>query len=75
MYHTIEFTSGSRHDLEGSRKAPQGKQAVRQGARRQARLRPYVVETRSGPIEVADLHFDDGTALHGIPFACFFFVD
>ena len=34
-----------------------------------------MVETSTGPVEVADLFFEDGTATRGVPFACFCFLE
>jgi hypothetical protein len=48
---------------------------LRKGDRLKARVRPYVVETKRGPAEVADLFFEDGTAASRVPFRCFSFVD
>jgi hypothetical protein len=48
---------------------------LRRGTRAVAQLRPHVAETSAGPVEVADLFFEDGTATRGIPFACFSFVE
>lgn len=74
MFHTIEFTreltvgvaTGPARRLERVR--------IRAGTRRSAQVRPYVVEARSGPVEVADLFFDGGTALR-VPCASFRFID
>ncbi len=38
-------------------------------------LRPYVVETGIGPVEVADLYFADGSATRFVPFRSFKFVE
>jgi hypothetical protein len=48
---------------------------IRNGDRLPAQIKPYVVETAEGPIEVADLFFEDGTATRQVPFAYFAFVD
>jgi hypothetical protein len=34
-----------------------------------------VVEAAGGPVEVADLFFEDGTATRNVPFAWFTFVE
>ena len=47
----------------------------RKGSRLRAQLKPYVVETAGGPVEVADLFFEDGTSARTVPFAGFAFVD
>jgi hypothetical protein len=75
MYHTIEFTQKFMVDLEVSPKQPLERVCVRKGVRRQAQVRPYVMDTEAGLVEVADLYFDDGTATRLIPFACFRFAE
>jgi len=41
----------------------------------QAAIRPYVVETVYGPMEMADLFLEDGSVTRGIRFECFRFVE
>ncbi len=75
MYHTIQFRTAFVVDLETSPKLPLEQLRIHVGTRRQAQIRPYVVETRDGPVEVADLFFDDGTTARLVPYARFSFVD
>ena len=75
MYHTIEFTIDSTINVEVSPKHWLERVLVRKGTRRQAQLKPYVIETQDGLIEVADLFFDDGTATRRVRFESFAFVD
>jgi hypothetical protein len=75
MYHSIAFAMDLWVDLEVSPKQPLERLFLRRGTRVLAQLRPHVVETAGGPVEVADLFFEDGTATRGIPFACFSFVE
>jgi hypothetical protein len=75
MYHTIEFTKAVVIDLEISRQQRLEKMLVRKGNRVHAQVRPYVAEMEEGPVEMADLFFDDGTSTSGVPFGCFSFVD
>jgi hypothetical protein len=75
MYHTIEFATELVVDVEISRRQPLERVFIRMGARLQAQIKPYVVETEDGPVEVADLFFEDGTGTRAVPFACFSFVD
>jgi hypothetical protein len=75
MYHTIEFAVELVLDLEISRTDWLQIMHVIKGTRLKAQLKPYVVESATGPVEVADLFFDDGSASSGVPFACFSFVD
>lgn len=75
MYHTIEFTVESLIDLEISRKQPLEQLLIRKGTRVRAQVRPHVIETLMGPVEAADLFFEDGSATRGVRFECFVFVD
>ena len=75
MYHTIEFKDAFTADLEVSPTQPLERLRVRQGTRASVQLKPYVVETPDGLIEVADLFFADGTTTRAVPFDRFSFVD
>jgi hypothetical protein len=75
MFHTIEFTVQTFVDLEISRNDRLELIIIQKGSRCQAQVKPYVVETQDGPVEVADLFFDDGTSISRLPFRCFAFVD
>lgn len=75
MYHTIQFAVEILADLESPRKGTIQVPLVKAGSRVRTRVQPYVTETDNGPIEVADLYFEDGTAIRTVPFACFSFVD
>jgi hypothetical protein len=41
----------------------------------QAQIKPYVIETEYGPVEVADLFFADGTTARRVPFGSFAFAE
>jgi hypothetical protein len=75
MFHTIEFNDDFTLDLVISRKLPMERVQIARGSRVQAQLKPYVVEDKDGPVEVADLFFEDGTTAQGVKFATFSFVD
>jgi hypothetical protein len=75
MFHTIRFTVERKLDLERSRKQPVERVRVHADTCLRAEIKPYIVETRRGPVEVADLFFEDGTAARTIPYHCFTFVD
>jgi hypothetical protein len=75
MYHTIVFDADMWVDLELSPRQPLERMKLRRGTKMVAQIRPHVIETIDGPIEVADLFFDDGTAARDIPFSHFAFVD
>jgi hypothetical protein len=75
MYHTIQFTFEFTGHLETSPRHPLERLLLRRGTRLRAQVRPYVVEVGPRLVEVADLLFEDGTAVRTVPFACFSFVD
>jgi len=75
MYHMLEFRLDFVLDLETSPKNYLQQLNIKQGARLKAQLKPYVVETPDGPVEVADLFFEDGASARAVVFACFSFVD
>lgn len=75
MFHTIQFDGEFVLDLEVSRKKPLERLVIHPGMRVRAQVKPYVVEGPEGPVEVADLFFEEGTAARVVPFACFSFVD
>jgi len=75
MYHTIEFDEALTLDLELTRKHPLERVSILKGTRLRAQLRPHVLESDEGPIEVADLFFEDGTTSRGVRFSSFSFVD
>ncbi len=75
MFHTIEFVVNFTADVETDPTEPLVAVSVRKGTRRRAQIKPYVVETTQGPVEVADLFFEDGTATRMVAFACFSLVE
>jgi len=75
MYHTIEFDEPLTLDLEISRKHPLERLSVAKGTRLRAQVRPRILETERGPVEVADLFFEDGSAARSVRFSSFSFID
>ena len=75
MYHTIELTVDLQVGLARSPRHRLESAVLRRGTRLPAQLRPHIVESDYGPVEVADLFFADGTAAYGVPFGCFRFSD
>jgi hypothetical protein len=75
MYHTIEFAVEFMVDLEISSQHRLERMLIHRGTRLQAQIKPYVVESIDGPVEVADLFFADGTTTRMLPFQSFTFVD
>jgi nucleotide-binding universal stress UspA family protein len=74
MYHLIEFSRRFTVDLEVSPKLRLERLRILDGMRIYALPRPYVVETDQGPVEVADLYFEDGTVSRRVPYGHFRFV-
>jgi hypothetical protein len=75
MYHTLEFAVDFTVDLETSPHDRLQRMLIRKGTRLQAQVKPHVIESEDGPVEVADLFFADGTATRMIRYAWFAFVD
>jgi hypothetical protein len=75
MYHSIEFVGDFMVDLEITPKQPLERILVHKGTRLQAQIKPYVVETAEGPVEVADLYFEDGTTTRMVRWECFAFAE
>jgi len=75
VYHTIQFAVEFVADLEVSPKHLLERTVLKPGDRLQAQVRPYILETDDGPVEVADLFFKDGTTTRKVPFAYFTFVE
>jgi hypothetical protein len=75
MYQSIEFRAGFDVDLEISPKERLERLQIRKGMKVRAELRPYVIESPGGPLEVADVCFEDGTVSRQIPYALFRFVE
>jgi hypothetical protein len=75
MAHVIEFVTDWLADLEKSPGQPLERLLLRSGTRRRARLRARILPGRWGPVEAADLSFEDGTTALGVPYAAFTFID
>ncbi len=75
MGHTIEFVADVWADREGSSRRPLERVLLRRGTRLRVRVRPCIVWGWHGPVEAADLTFEDGTVIRGMPFALFAFPD
>ena len=75
MYHTIEFGTEILADLERSSKHPLERIRIRKSTRLKAQIKPYVAEGKKGPVEVADLFFEDGSVTRMVPFRFFSLVD
>lgn len=75
MYHNLVFFKDLTVDLEISPKQPLERVLIQKGTRLRAQIKPHVLETDSGPVEVADLFFEDGSATRTVPFEFFAFED
>jgi hypothetical protein len=75
LYNAVEFVADWLGELEGGCCHTLGRVLLRRGTWLRARIQPRVVETSQGSAEVADLLFEDGTAVCGVPFAAFVFAD
>jgi hypothetical protein len=75
MFHYIEFAIEHVTNLEVCPNYRVEGLVFRKGDVLRAQIKPYVREGEHGPVEVADLYFDDGTATFRVPYACFRFVD
>lgn len=75
MFHTIKFTGDLTVDLEVTPKHPLERLRIRKGDRLQAQIKPYVIESEDGPVEVADLFFADGTTTRRVRFEAFSFTE
>ncbi len=75
MFHTIEFAVDLETDLERSPRHKLERVAFRKGTRVPAQIKPYVIEGAEGPVEVADLFFEDGSKVRKVPFAWFSLKD
>lgn len=74
MYHSITFHVDVIVDVEISPSNWLERLLIFRGTHVEAQIKPYVVDTVDGPVEVADLFLMDGTATRGVPFAFFSFV-
>jgi hypothetical protein len=75
MYHTIQFAAEFVALPELPPQQRRLRALIRKGVRLKAQVRPYVVETKRGPAEVADLFFEDGSMTRRVPYRYFAFVD
>jgi hypothetical protein len=75
MYHSLEFRLKGLAALETPGKAPLQQVVIKPGTRLRAHVKPHVVESALGPVEVADLFLEDGSVARGVRFASFSFVE
>ena len=75
MYHNIEFRLDGSVELEVPGATRLQQLVLQNGTRVRAQVKPYVVEGKRGPIEVADLFLEDGSTARAVRFASFRFLD
>jgi hypothetical protein len=75
VYHVIAFVAGVWADREWDSRRPAERVLLRGGSRVRAQVRPRILAGRYGPVEAADLFFEDGTVVRKMPFALFAFAD
>lgn len=75
MFHTIVFATDRLVDRERALGQALERVLLRAGTPVRVEIRPYVVEGPGGPMEVADLFFEDGSATRRVPFASFTFAE
>lgn len=75
MLHAIEFRWLVLADVDRPEYAYPQRVVIKEGTRLSAHIKPYVAESPDGPVEVADLHLDDGSVARAVRFAAFQFLD
>ena len=75
MLHAIEFRWVVLAEVERPGYAYLERAVIKEGTRLRAEIKPYVAESEDGPIEVADLSFEDGSIARAVRFAAFRFLD
>jgi len=75
VIHTIEFRQAVVTEVDRPEYRYQQRIVINQGTRLHVQLKPYVAESPKGPVEVADLYFEDGGIAHAVQFAAFRFIE
>jgi hypothetical protein len=75
MIHEIEFRWVVLAEVDRPEYAYLQRVVIKEGTRMHARIKPYVAQSPDGPVEVADLYFDDGSVARAVRFAAFRFLD
>ncbi len=75
MYHRIEFSANFITALVVAGADRSERVRIQQGMRAYASVHPYVAETPAGPVEAADLWFEDGSVARGVRYGQFRFLD
>ena len=75
MFHLIKFNTDAHVDVEISPRHRLKHLRIRAGTIARVILRPHIAEAAAGPVEVADLFFQDGIATRHVPFKKFRFIE
>ena len=75
MYHIVEFRVSGLAELDTPGDQRSLQVFIKKGTRVRAEVKPYVVESDHGPVEVADLWAEDGTSARAVRFAAIRFID
>jgi hypothetical protein len=75
MYHNLEFRMNGLIELESPDSTRLPHVVLQDWTRVRAQVKPYVLESGRGAIEVADLLLEDGSAARAVRFASFRFLD
>jgi hypothetical protein len=75
MVHAIEFRWVVLAQVDRPEYSDQQQVVIKKGTRLHTHIKPYVVESHDGPLEVADLYLDDGSVARAVRFAAFQFLD
>src|SRR5882724_5460304 len=75
MMHRVEFRWVVLAEVDRPEYAYPQRVVIKEGTQLLAKIKPYVAESPEGPIEVADLHLEDGSLARAVRFAAFRFLD
>ena len=65
MVHVIEFRWVILAQVDRPDYSDQQQVVIKKGTRLHTHIKPYVIESPDGPVEVADLYLDDGSVARG----------
>ncbi|HKD38517.1 MAG TPA: hypothetical protein VKB78_17005 [Pirellulales bacterium] len=75
MIHPIEFRRQVFADIDLPDDKFSQRVIIKEGTRLAADIKPYVTESTDGPVEVADLVFEDGSVARAVRYSAFQFVE
>jgi hypothetical protein len=74
VYHLIEFRTPFTADVATSPRDRLHQLRIEKGTQFYVHLLPHTVQTPLGPVEVADMCWEDGSVAREVPYARFRFV-